>query len=58
MRGKKEGALFSAKIEKTIFDRLTDYSDTTGIPKTRVVEQALNMYLDRVAPIKIPGDEP
>lgn len=58
MRARKESEHFSAKIEKTIFDRLADYSDTTGIPKTRVVEQALNMYLDRVAPVKIPGDEP
>lgn len=58
MRARKESEHFSAKIEKTIFDRLTDYSDTTGIPKTRVVEQALNMYLDHVAPVKIPDNEP
>ena len=57
MRTKKEGEYFSGKIEKTIFDRLADYADTTGIPKTRIIEDALNVYLDRVAPVKIPDDE-
>ncbi len=42
---KKEGQFLNCYIRKDISDSLTLYSDDTGIPKTRVVEKALEKYL-------------
>ena len=45
---KKEGQFLNCYIRKDISDALTLYSDDTGIPKTRVVEKALEKYLSDV----------
>lgn len=45
---KKDGKFFNCYLRKDILERLTAYSNDTGIPKTRVVEKALQKYLDIV----------
>jgi len=45
---KKDGKFFNCYIRKDILERLSAYSDDTGIPKTRVVEKALQKYLDAI----------
>lgn len=52
-RAKKEGAYISCKIKMDIYDRLCSYSDTTMIPKTAIVERALEEYLNRQEPTAI-----
>ena len=47
-RAKKDGQFLNCYIRKEIFDKLALYSDDTGIPKTRVVEKALEKYLSDV----------
>ncbi len=47
-RTKKDGQFFNCYLRKDILERLTIYSDDTGIPKTIVVEKALQKYLDAV----------
>ncbi|MBQ7673660.1 MAG: ribbon-helix-helix domain-containing protein [Alphaproteobacteria bacterium] len=47
-QAKKDGKFFNCYIRKDILERLSAYSDDTGIPKTRVVEKALQKYLDTV----------
>lgn len=47
-RQKKDGQFFNCYLRKDILKRLTVYSDETGIPKTFVVEKALQKYLDTV----------
>lgn len=47
-QAKKDGKFFNCYIRKDILERLSAYSDDTGIPKTRVVEKALQKYLDAV----------
>lgn len=47
-RAKKDGQYFNCYLRKDILERLTVYSDETGIPKTFVVEKALQKYLDVV----------
>ena len=48
VKPKKDGHFFTCYLQKDILERLTVYSDDTGIPKTRVVEKALQKYLDVV----------
>lgn len=47
-RPKKEGERFCCYLRKDILELLTDYSDDTGVPKTRVVEKALLKYFEDV----------
>jgi len=42
----------SFRIRKDLCDRLDDYSDVSMIPKTALVEKALEEYLDKVAPVE------
>lgn len=51
-RPKKEGSYLNAKLPFEIIDRVNEYSATTRIPKTAIVEMALVKYLDEVAPVK------
>ena len=51
-RPKKEGSYLNAKLPSEIIDRVNEYSATTRIPKTAIVEMALVKYLDEVAPVK------
>ena len=47
-RQKKDGHFLNCYIRVDIFDRLVKYCDDTSIPKTAVVEKALDKYLDLV----------
>ena len=47
-RVKKDGKFLNCFIKREILEHLTAYSDETGIPKTFVVEKALQEYLDKV----------
>ena len=51
-RQKKDGQFFNCYLRKDILDRLIQYSDETSVPKTAVVEKALNRYLDEVMETK------
>lgn len=44
-RPKKDGVYFSCYLRKDIFTMLSNYSERTGIPKTFLVEKALEDYL-------------
>ena len=46
-RAKKEYISVSFKLDLEICDRLDAYSEESGVPKTKVVERALAMYLDK-----------
>lgn len=44
-RMKKDGKAVSFKLKSEICNRLDAYSDMSGIPKTVIVERALDRYL-------------
>lgn len=46
-RAKKEYRSVSFKLDLEICDRLDAYSEESGVPKTKVVERALDRYLDK-----------
>lgn len=48
----KNSDAVSFRIRKDISERLSDYSESSRIPKTAIVEMALEEYLSKVAPIK------
>jgi predicted DNA-binding protein len=48
----KDAEARSFRIRKDLGARLDDYSDLSHIPKTTIVELALEEYLDKVAPAK------
>lgn len=48
----KDSDPVSFRIRKDICERLSDYSESSRIPKTAIVEMALEEYLDKVAPTK------
>lgn len=45
-RQNKEYEIFSARIYKECAERLTELNKETGIPKTAIVEKAVNMFYD------------
>ena len=47
-RPKKDGQFFTCYIRKDILAKLTLYSDDTSIPKTAIVEKALENYLSEI----------
>ncbi|MCR5367526.1 ribbon-helix-helix domain-containing protein [Eubacterium sp.] len=48
----KDSEAMSFRIRKDISERLNGYSDTSHIPKTVIVELALEEYLNKVAPVE------
>ena len=48
-RMKKDGAFFNCYMKKDVYEALSAYADQTGIPKTIIVEKAIQKYL--VAPV-------
>lgn len=48
----KDSDAVSFRIRKDISERLSDYSESSHIPKTAIVEMALEEYLSKVAPTK------
>lgn len=47
-RKKKDGIKISYLINRVLVEKLDAYCDETGLPKTYVIEQALDMYLKSV----------
>lgn len=45
-RPKKDGKVINYYVRKDLVDRLEAYSEKTMIPKTSIVEAALQNYLD------------
>ena len=59
-RLKKEGEFINCKVRQDVVDRLNAYSEKSMIPKTSIVEKALEEYLDRMndnADRKCPTDD-
>ncbi len=48
----KDSEARSFRIRKDLGERLDDYSETSHIPKTVIVELALEEYLKKVAPVE------
>ena len=48
----KESKAQSFRLRADIGERLDGYSETSHIPKTVIVELALEDYLNKVAPVK------
>lgn len=48
----KESKAHSFRLRADIGERLDGYSETSHIPKTVIVELALDDYLNKVAPVK------
>ena len=48
----KDAEARSFRIRKDLGTRLDDYSEWSHIPKTVIVELALEEYLNKVAPVK------
>ncbi len=47
-RPKKDGRFVNCYVKKELVDRLDEYSEKSLIPKTSVLEVALQEYLDKV----------
>lgn len=56
-RAKKNGEFVNCKVRQDIADRLNAYSEKTMIPKTAIVEKAIEEYLNRAKTDnnKLPG---
>ncbi len=48
----KDSEAKTFRIRKDIVKRLDDYSEKSMIPKTAIVEKAIEDYLNKVNPIK------
>lgn len=48
----KESKAQSFRLRADLGERLDGYSETSHIPKTVIVELALEEYLNKVAPVK------
>ena len=46
-RAKKEGTYLNIKLRQDLYDRLCEYCEESGMPKTTVTEKALEQYLDK-----------
>ena len=51
-RPKKEGKFINAYVRKDIADRVDAYSEASLIPKTAILEMALQEYLDKVQKVE------
>ena len=47
-RPKKDGKFVNAYLKKDLVDRMETYSESTFMPKTAILELALQEYLDKV----------
>ena len=52
VRAKKDGQFLNCYIRRDIIEKLTIYSGETSIPKTAVVEKALQKYLNEVVDVE------
>ena len=46
-RARKNGEFINCKVRQDIADRLNTYSEETMIPKTAIVEKAIEEYLNK-----------
>ena len=46
-RAKKDGKFVNVYMEKSIADAADRYSEKTGVSKTKVIEKALEEYLEK-----------
>ena len=51
-RERKDGEFVNVKVRQDIADRLNQYTKESMIPKTAIVEKAIEEYLDKHAPVK------
>ena len=49
-RKKKDGHFLTCYLSQTLFDKLTEYSEKSMMPKTSVIETALKKYFDEISP--------
>lgn len=47
-RAKKNGEFVNCKVRQGIADKLNAYSEKTMIPKTAIVEKAIEEYLNKI----------
>lgn len=47
-RAKKNGEFVNCKVRQDIADKLNAYSEKTMIPKTAIVEKAIEEYLNKI----------
>jgi len=47
-RPKKDGKFVNAYLKKELVERMEDYSASSFMPKTAILELALQEYLDKV----------
>ena len=52
-RVKKDGNYINCKIRQDVYEGLTLYSEYSMIPKTALIERALQEYLDKVMPAEL-----
>ena len=45
-RARKESHPFNIRMDKEVYDRLTEHCAQSGQPKTTAVERAVMMYID------------
>lgn len=45
-REKKENVPVSIRMEKQTYDRLAEFCEESGQPKTVAIERAVNLYID------------
>lgn len=45
-RPRKDSRPFSIKMDTETYDRLREYCEKSGQPKTVAIERAVNMYID------------
>lgn len=43
---KKDARPFSIRMATDTYNRMDKYCEETGVPKTTVIERAINMYID------------
>lgn len=46
-RHKKDAHPISLKMDQATYDRLDEFCDRAGQPKTVAIERAVNLYIDR-----------
>jgi hypothetical protein len=51
-RPRKDGKFLNVKIPMDLYNRVTEYADSTKLSKTSILELALTEYLDKVSPKK------
>ena len=46
-RAKKDGKYINIYMDKKILEAAEEYSDKIGVPKTRIIEDAVKEYLEK-----------